>query len=300
MFHSFGAPARPRRFPSRPVAAALLASVALAPARADEFREIDTKYIFGFTIGTGIGLEGEKEFSIETIARFGKSAGSYTASETKLEFEHTPNQYVQIEFGALVSSHNISGVPDLDDRSQMALSGAFAEFRYLAVERGPSSPFAVTLSVEPTVRRIDETSGEEVRNYELETRLAVDTELIANRLYLGFNALYEPEWTHTAAGDIVREATVGFSAALTFRPIPPLTVGVEAGYFRHYDSFDLGAFTGDALFVGPTLYLQTSRKTFITAAWATQVLGSSTEEPGPLNLGEFSRHRGKLKFAVEF
>jgi hypothetical protein len=37
-----------------------------------------------------------------------------------------PNQYVQIEVGALVSSHNISGVTDLDNRNQEALSGALS------------------------------------------------------------------------------------------------------------------------------------------------------------------------------
>src|SRR5207248_7947513 len=38
-------------------------------ARYDEgaFGEIETKYIFGFTEGSSIGLEGEKEFSAETV-----------------------------------------------------------------------------------------------------------------------------------------------------------------------------------------------------------------------------------------
>src|ERR1700731_1467142 len=73
-------------------------------ARADDassWREIETKYIFGFTTGSGIGLEGEKEFTIDTIARFGKRDGSYTATETKYEFEFTPTQFIQVEFGAL-------------------------------------------------------------------------------------------------------------------------------------------------------------------------------------------------------
>ena len=32
-----------------------------------EFREIETKYIFGFTEGSSIGLEGEREVSAETV-----------------------------------------------------------------------------------------------------------------------------------------------------------------------------------------------------------------------------------------
>jgi hypothetical protein len=91
----------------------------------DGFYEVETKYIFGFTEGSGVGLEGEKEFSIESIARIGKADGRYWASESKLEYEFTPNQYVQFELGPLVSTHVIKNVTDLDNRGSMALSGFF-------------------------------------------------------------------------------------------------------------------------------------------------------------------------------
>jgi hypothetical protein len=156
---------------------------------ASSWRDIETKYIFGFTTGSGIGLEGEKEFTVDSIGRFGKRDGHYAATETKYEFEFTPSQFIQIEFGALGSTHNIGGVTDLDDRRQIAVSGAFAELRYLAIERTSSNPLAVTLAVEPTVRLIDETSGARVRNYEFETIVNADIELLKNRLFAGFNFL---------------------------------------------------------------------------------------------------------------
>src|SRR5690242_7874548 len=73
-------------------------SVCALPVRAQDngalqFHEIETKYIFGFTEGSGIGIEGEKEFAIDTIGRFGKRDGRYAATETKFELEYTPNQY---------------------------------------------------------------------------------------------------------------------------------------------------------------------------------------------------------------
>ena len=117
---------------------------------ASSWRDIETKYIFGFTTGSGIGLEGEKEFTVDSIGRFGKRDGHYAATETKYEFEFTPTQFIQIEFGALGATHHIGGVTDLDDRRQVALSGAFAEFRYLAIERTSNNPLAVTLAFEPT------------------------------------------------------------------------------------------------------------------------------------------------------
>src|SRR5215470_11258646 len=79
-------------------------------ARADDvdsWHEIETKYIFGFTTGSGIGLEGEKEFSPETIINFGKRDGRYAVSQTKFEYEFTPNQYVQIELGPIGSYYDI-------------------------------------------------------------------------------------------------------------------------------------------------------------------------------------------------
>jgi len=267
---------------------------------ANSWREIETKYIFGFTTGSGIGLEGEKEFTVDSIGRFGKRDGYYSATETKYEFEFTPSQFIQIEFGALGSTHTISNVTGLNDQSQIALGGAFAEFRFLALERTSNNPLAVTLAFEPTVRRIDETSGEHVRNYEFETIVNADLEILRNRLYAGFNWLYEPEITKTALGDTVREATAGGSAALSFRLFSNVVLGGEVWYLRHYDAVNLTSFTGDAVLLGPTLYVQFTPKMFMTAAWNTQVFGREVGNPAALNFSEFQRNRVKLKWAYEF
>ena len=291
------------------VAAALITLSTANSARAQTqansgFYEVETKYIFGFTEGSGIGLEGEKEFSWQSVARFGKADGRYWASETKLEYEFTPNQYVQFELGPLLSTHNIKDVTDLDNRNQVAFAGFFGEIRYLLLDRGPSSPLAITLSAEPEWRRIDETSGERVTNFELELKLNADLELIQNRLYLGANLLYEPEATHDPdhiGAGWEKESTGGVSAALSYRIIAPVFVGAELWYLRHYDGIWFNTYTGDALYLGPTLYVQLSRKAFMTAAWNTQVTGHDVDVLGStLNLAEFSRHRAKLKLAVEF
>jgi len=207
---------------------------------------------------------------------------------------------VQIEFGALGSTHNIGAVTGLDGRNAAGFAGGFAEFRYLAVERTSNNPLSVTLAFEPNVRLIDETSGERVHNYEFETTVNADLELVRNRLYAGFNLLYEPEVTWTALDETVREATFGGSAALAVRLAPGLLVGSEAWYLRHYDSPTLSAFSGDALMLGPTLYVQFTPKMFMTAAWNAQIWGREVGNSLPLNLAEFQRHRARLKFAYEF
>jgi hypothetical protein len=291
------------------VTPALFATLLAARAQDNQdnqpvYRDVETKYIFGFTEGSGIGLEGEKEFSFDTIARLGKRDGRYWASESKLEYEFTPNQYVQFELGPLVAAHSIKGVTDLDDRKQVAFGGFFGEIRYLLLDRGPSSPLAVTLSAEPEWRRIDETSGEHVTNFELELKLNADLELVKNRLYLGANLLYEPEATHDpdhVGAGWEKESKGGVSGAISYRITPALFIGAEVWYLRHYEGTWFNTYTGDALFVGPTLYMQLGRKAFMTAAWNVQVEGHEVEDPSAsLNLAEFSRQRAKLKFAVEF
>jgi hypothetical protein len=283
-------------------AAGLLLSGAHPVAAYDDgaFGEIETKYIFGFTEGSSIGLQGEKEFSAEAVAALGKRDGRFFATQTKLEFEHTPTQFVQIEFGAIVASHDIENVTGLDDRHAVSFSGVFGEFRYLLIERGATSAIAVTLSAEPVWRRIDETSGERVTNFEFETRVHADAELVADRVFLGFNALYEPETTRTGDRAWEKESTLGVSSAIALRPVPALLIGAELWYLRHYDGIAFNSFTGDAVYLGPTLYLQLSRKAFVTAAWNVQVAGREAGQAGALDLADFSRHRAKLKLAVEF
>src|SRR5271169_6203337 len=195
----------PMRFfsPARALAiAALMTAGGFARAQDNPvvYRDVETKYIFGFTEGSGIGLEGEKEFSPETVARFGKRDGRYSASETKFEYEFTPNQYVQFELGPMMSWHNIQNVTGLDDRNQLAFSGVFGEIRYLLLDRTSSNPLAITLSAEPEWHRIDETGGARVTNLGLALKVNADLELIQNRLYLGANLLYEPEQTKDPDG----------------------------------------------------------------------------------------------------
>ncbi len=293
---------------ARAVAAAAVMMVANNfTARAQDnpiYRDVETKYIFGFTEGSGTGLEGERELSAETAARIGKRDGRYTASETKLEYEFTPNQYVQFELGPLISWHNIQDVTNLDDRNQLAFSGLFGEIRYMLLDRTSSQPLALTLSAEPEWHRIDETSGARVTNLGLELKLNADLEVIQNRVYLGANLLYEPEQTRDPDGIGVgwqKESTGGVSGALSYRILPSVFVGAEVWYLRHYDGSWFNDFTGDAVFVGPTIYVQLTREMFMTAAWNTQVWGREMDNPGvSFNLAEFSRQRAKLKVAVEF
>jgi len=266
------------------------------------FRELDTKYIFGsFTRGSSTGEEGERAFEPDTVANFGKRGGRYAATQTEAEFEYTPNQFVQLEFGPTISYFDVRGVPSLDDRNMGSINGVVATIRSLLIERN-RSPFAVTLSIEPEWRSLDETSGVGVSNYELEAKIEADAELIKNRLFLGVNLLYEPETTSVNAMPAVwnTETTIGVSSALAFQVIPNVVVGADLWYLRHYDGLAFNSFTGDAVYLGPTFFWQISPKVLVSASWEAQVGGHEVSIASPFDLTDFSRQRARLLLEFEF
>jgi hypothetical protein len=264
------------------------------------FHEIETKYIFGnFTVGSSTGVEGEKAFEPETQANFGKRAGRYATGETAFELEFTPTQYMQIAFGPSVSYYNIHNVPGLNDRNMGAVNGFEAQLRSVLIDRNPS-PFAVTLSLEPEFHSRDETSGDKVVNYGLEAKLEADAEPIKNRLFLGFNLLYEPETTRADLGMWSKESTFGVSSALAYQIISNVVIGADLWYLRHYDGTFFNSFTGDAVYLGPTFYWKIAPKVLISAAWETQIAGREAGVGSNLDLTDFSRSRARLLLEFEF
>ena len=278
----------------------LSGTISVRAQDSDAFHELETKYIFGnFTIGSSTGLEGEKALEAESQADFGKRGGHYAAAQTVLEFEYTPTQFMQIELGPSFSYYNIHNVPGLDDINLATVNGFEANLRSVIIDRGPS-PVAVTLSLEPEFHSRDETSGAKVVNYGLETRLEADAELVKNRLFLGFNLLYEPETTRADLGMWSRESTFGVSSALAYQVIPNVVIGADLWYLRHYDGTTFNTFTGDAVYLGPTLYWKLSSKILMSAAWETQIAGSESGVTNALDLTDFSHHRARLLFEFEF
>jgi hypothetical protein len=270
--------------------------------RDSDFHELDSKYLFGsFTRGASVGDEGERAIEPDTRANFGKRGGQYAATLTELELEYSPTKFLQLEIGPTISYYNISGVPGLHDRNAGVFNGVSATIRSLLIERG-QSPFEVTLSVEPQWRNFDETSGETVSNYALETKIEADAELIKNRLFYAFNILYEPEGTITGANPTAwdPESTFGVSSALAFQVIPNVVIGADLWYLRHYEGLAFCSFTGDAVYLGPTLFWKIGPKMLVSASWEAQIAGREIGGASPLNLADFSRQRARLLFEFEF
>ena len=130
-------------------------SLGKAPAP-DPYHELETKYIFGFTEGADIGAEGERAIELETATELGLRAGTYGIVEQELEFEGVPSQYWGYELSAHGLGFSVNKLDGMPDAHGFNFSGLSAEFRYLAIGRGPGSPMEFTLVAEPERARIDD------------------------------------------------------------------------------------------------------------------------------------------------
>ena len=273
---------------------------ALAEDREQERAEkFDSEHMFGFTTGSDIGEPRSTEVESETIGRIGKRMGTYGAFSTTFEYKYTLNDSLRISPGGTWSVYNIAGVPNLDDRRQLAIQGYSVEFSYRFLDR-QKAPFGVTLNVVPAWNGRDEATGAHVDQYGAEISLLVDREMIADKLFGALNVIYDPATTRTrATGLWDRDATVGLGAALTARVTSNLFLGVETRYLRKYDSLSLDDFAGQALYVGPTFYIKISDRWSLAGAWNMQVAGRAVDETGALDLTNFDRHQVKLRVSAE-
>ncbi|MCK1708989.1 MULTISPECIES: hypothetical protein [unclassified Bradyrhizobium] len=275
-------------------------SVALASARAGAEEGFDTEHIFGFMIGTDVGTPGERELQSETTGRFGKGSGTYRALSQEIEIEVVPLPNFRIEVGGTTTLHDITGVPDIDDRRQLNFQGASLDLRYRLLDR-ERAPFGLTVAAEFHGDRIDETSGAKGRMYGTDLTLAFDRELIPNFAIGALNLIYQPEWARfEIAGQSEKSSTIGVAFAGMARVRPNILLGGELRYFRQYDGIGLGEFAGQALFVGPTAYFQLSERSRLTLSWSMQAWGRPTGSAANLDLVNFERHQARLVFGVNF
>src|ERR1700730_5947911 len=261
---------------------------------------IDTEHLFGFTIGTDVGSAGEREFQSQTTGRFSKIGGTYRAISHELELELVPADNFRIEIGSAFASYDINGVAGFEDRRQLAWQGVSADFRYRFLDRD-AAPFGLTFALETHANRIDDITGALARRYGTELTLALDRELIPNRVVAAFTLSYEPEWTHLlGAGVAEQESTAGGAVAVMAQIRSGFLVGGEVRYLRKYDGIGLVESVGQALFVGPTAYLQLSERARLTIAWSVQAWGRAAGSTAALDLVNFESQQARLIFGFDF
>lgn len=148
-------------------------------------------------------------------------------------------------------------------------------------------------------------------------KLLIDKELIAGKLYGAFNVQLDQIWFERPAiiapfnsSDYARGSNLTLSTALSYQLVDGFFLGGEARYVRtHVGSF-LNKYSGDAVYVGPTMFWQATKSVAISGAYGIQVAGNSKAvAPGvlapqfrgsELNLATQNQHIAKLKIAYGF
>ena len=292
---------------------------------------IGTDDLYGFTSGSDIGDAGARAIAVGSTWVLGKSAGRYRAGATNFDFRYNISDDLQIGFATRVDSNSIHNVPDLTNQSFTSFGGVTPSLRYRIIERSMSpghptkggSPFGLTLSLEPTIGLFDTSTGERARRTGLEARLSLDGALVPSHLFGAVNLSYEAERVRqlglvaiNAAGKVVNaadpdavgmmqapannESGLGLSAAITYQPIENYFIGAEVRYRRAYEGLGLQTLAGQALFMGPTFFVNFGGEKTLSIAWSLQVAGKAEGSPGRLDLDNFSRHEAKIAIRVGF
>jgi hypothetical protein len=307
-FHRWSAPASPKAPLGHALRGVILVAMlgAIAPAQGEPRKaahgtgEVDTEHMFGFTEGSDIGAVGEKELETDSTGRFGRAGGFYSNIATALEAKYTLSENFRVSAAATVAFYDITGVDGFDDRRRGALQSFSidARFRLLDRERAPAG---LTIGIVPHWGLRDEVSGAPADQYRTEFLLIADREWVPGRSFGAANFSYERDETRLHASDEAsRDSTLGIATAVAAQVMPGLFIGAEARNLRHYEGLGLERFAGQALYVGPTLYMTLGAQFWLSAAWNVQAWGTTAAAGGALDLTNFERHQVRLRFGVNF
>lgn len=253
-------------------------------------RHFDTEHIFGFGEGSDIGAMGEWEIESFTVGSFGAVGRDFNlANDTSIRYTITDE--LRFSVGALTDYLNIHD-PHLSIRNGANLSGIVAEIRWNIFNR-LTSPFGMTLTVDPEWRRTDPGSGRYNDNAAITAALLIDKELIPNQLFMELNLAYAPFW-RPLAGQWLRDDSFTVLVGGSYVITPNFLVGAE---IRHKNFAPNGFPMAHALFVGPHLFLQLDKSLTASLAWAFQVPDFGARHADLVN---FERYEAGLRLVYGF
>ncbi len=146
-------------------------------------------------------------------------------------------------------------------------------------------------------------------------KILLDKELITGKLWGVVNVQYDQIWTGRSAGltpdissDYVRNSNLTLSAALSYQVMDGLFLGGEARYVRTHAGSFFNTYTGDALFLGPTVYWQATKSLSLSGTWGIQATGDAklpatapaNLRGSDLNLITANQHIAKFKLGYSF
>ena len=276
------------------------AATAGKPAPAADHDEVDTEHIFGMTMGSDIGDKGEFELELETFSGIGKRSGYYLTSATHTHFKYTLTDNLRVAPGFTLGTHNISGVPELEDRNAIGIHEASVEIRYKLLDRHVA-PFGLTLNFEPIVSRIDDVSGRRIEGYGAVLSALMDKEWVPNKLFSALNVGYIVGASQLRGGNPwSHDSDLMISTAVSYKFFPSVLFGVEARYLQAFDGCGLDRQKGAAFYVGPTFSMTLAKNVGLSGSWNIQAAGKALDDPRALDLSNFERHQALLRLTAHF
>jgi hypothetical protein len=298
---------KPRSTFNAPVETAIIAAVVIpigiSLVRADDgprTDRLDTEHLFGFVEGADIGNKGEKEFMIDSSLRASRSGGTFADTATDFEIKYTAFEDFRISTAATLAWYDIAGVPGIADVRRAAIRSLSSDARFRVLDR-TRAPFGLTLSVLPHWGLVDETSGVRIDHFGADIQAFADRELVPDYAAGAVNFLFANDRARPLASDgVEHESLLGAGAALAAQVLPDVWLGGEVRYLRDYSGAALNVFSGQAVYIGPTVYVRLGQKAFVSGAWDFQIWGGAIAAPGAIDLTNFERCQAKFRFGFEF
>jgi opacity protein-like surface antigen len=261
--------------------------------------QIDTERLFSFNLGSDIGEVGQKEIQASLTGALGRDSGLYAALANELSFQYTPLDNLQVSLSIEGTAHQVENVIGIEDRRAVAFGGLSASLGYRLLDRATRG-IGVTLYAEPHWTLVDEDTGSPTQGFDAAFTIAIDKEFIPGKVIGVFNLLYQPETARSSDGTWLSGATAELSAGVTFKLTDNLFGGLEMQYLRKYDALDFQAYSGQAFFVGPSISLNLTKQSWLTAGWNVQVVGRASGTDGRLDLANFSHNLIRAGWGLEF
>ena len=278
----------------------LLAALGMAMPAAAEPQEsepkraevhFDTEHIFGFGEGSDIGPMGEYEIECFTVGAFGAVGSNFNiGNETSLRYSVIDG--LRLSVGALSDYLNLHNLPSPGARNGLNLSGLITEVRWNIFNR-LTSPFGMTLTVNPEWRRTVPKSGRYNDNFAVTAALLIDKEVIPDKLFMELNLVYSPTFL-PLNGRWLRDDSFTVLVGGSYVITSDILIGAE---IRHENLAPSILPNAHALFIGPHLFLQLADSLTASFAWAFQIpdLGARNAD-----LANFERYEAGLRLVYSF
>lgn len=272
--------------------------------------------LLGYVKGSETLPKGGKELYQWVTLREGKGTGSYTAYDTKTEFEYGVTDKFTVDFALSTLSVDTSGLiidgylpKPIDESLQPSAVEIGGKYRFLSAA---IDPIGLSATWEAEYAWLDPHSGQDKIEYELHFGVQAQKYLMEGQAVLMANADLKAgyEDRDPIAGlpagfdwpeDPEMEIETSFGLGASYRFAPNWFVGVETQYAAEFET-EVGNERW-SLFAGPSLHYG-GEKWWATLTYFPQIVGGGETYAGQpddeLHLIEKTEYETRLKLGYNF